>query len=77
MVWVIVGSGFPVYIYHWAATHRPGVPPVLPLLIARRPVHLKPWQKLVKQYRNAHHCNPSAVYRGFGPSRRPLSAWPL
>ena len=34
----------------------------------RRPVHIKPWQKLVNQYHNAHHCNPSTVYRGFGPS---------
>lgn len=67
----IVGSGFPSYVYRWAATRRPGVPPVLPLLIARRPVRIKPWQKPVTQYRNAHHRNPSTVHRGFGPSRRP------
>lgn len=33
----------------------------------RRPVHIKPWQKLVNQHHNAHHCNPSTVCRGFGP----------
>lgn len=43
----------------------------------RRPVHIKPWQKLVNQHHNAHHCNPSTVCRGFGPSRRPWSAWPF
>ena len=43
---------------------------ILPLLPARRLVHIKPRLKLVNQYHNAHRCNPSTVYRGFGPSHR-------
>lgn len=62
----IVGSGFLVFLLNRAVTHRPGVPPFA-RPAARRPVHIKPWQKLVNQYHNAHHCNPSTVLGASDP----------
>jgi len=72
----VVGSGFPV-LFGFGQLPTAQACRRFSRPAARRPVRIKPLHKLVKQYRNAHRCNPSTVYRGFGPSHRPWTAWPF